>query len=357
MKQFQVSPPRLISWEVTQACNLRCAHCRASAEDEIDPLAFDTERALEVIDQILEVGKPLLILTGGEPLMRPDIFDLAAYASEKGLPLAMGTNGTLITPNIAKRMKEVFISRLSISIDFPTAEMQDRFRGLDGAFNDALNGIRNARHAGIDVQINCTITKMNLPYLDDIVSLAIKEGAMAFHPFLLVPTGRGKELKNVNPSINECERVFRWIHKKSAEMGDRILFKPTCAPFYQRIILQSIRKPPPLQGEVDMECSGFLRQGCLAGTGFCFISHTGQVQGCGYLDLEAGNINNQRFTNIWQSSYLFTHIRNLAELKGKCGVCQYRNLCGGCRARAYETTGDYLESEPLCIYRPPATRK
>jgi len=284
----------------------------------------------------------MLILTGGEALLRNDVFDLARYAVNKGLTVSIGSNGTLVTEEMAREMKQIPISRLGVSIDFPEPEMQDRFRGVEGAFDSALGGIRNAQQAGLEVQINSTITKMNLNYLDALLSMAIDIGAVAFHPFLLVPTGRGKHLKEGELTPQECERALRWISDKDRETGEKISFKPTCAPFYWRIMHQKSKGEPP----------GSLRRGCLAGTGFCFISHTGRVQGCGYLDHEAGDIKRQSFSDIWQNSPLFTELRDHTKLKGSCGACEYKEVCGGCRARAYEATGDYLQAEPYCLYQP-----
>ena len=342
----KIPPPRLVAWELTQRCNLRCIHCRAWADDTIHEGEFSIEECYKLIDQILLVGKPMLILTGGEPLMRPDLFDIANYASNKGLLVSIGTNGTLITEEIAVQMREVPISRISVSIDFPTAELQDRFRGLDGAFEKALLGIRNARQAGVEVQINCTITKGNIPYLSDILSLSMEIGAVAFHPFLVVPTGRGSLLKDEEPSAVECERVMRWMHDKATEVGDVISFKPTCAPFYWRIVHQKAQSAGIDLPSIDT------RRGCLAGTGFCFISHKGKLKGCGYLDLEAGDVREQGFAQVWENSHVFNEIRDLSKLKGRCGCCEYKVVCGGCRARAFESCGDYLESEPYCAYQP-----
>jgi radical SAM protein with 4Fe4S-binding SPASM domain len=233
-----------------------------------------------------------------------------------------------------------------VSLDFPNPEMQDRFRGAEGAFDGAVKGIQNARRAGLEVQINCTITKMNMPYLESLVSLAIDLGVVSFHPFVIVPTGRGKGLKNSELTPAECERVLRWIAQRNQEIGDTMTFRPTCAPFYWRIA----DREEALSGQ---NAAGAARRGCLAGSAFCFISHVGQVQGCGYLDVAAGNVRQQRFGEVWRDSPFFKDLRDSSRLKGKCGVCNYQVVCGGCRARAYEATGDYLEAEPYCAYQPP----
>ena len=186
---------KLVAWEITRRCNLFCAHCRASAADEEYEGELSTEEAFRLVDQIAEVAKPILILTGGEPLMRPDIFEIGKYAHSKGFRVVIGTNGTLVTEEIAERIKEVPISRISISIDFPTAALQDNFLGKEGSFTEAINGIHNAHKAGLEVQINSTITRLNAGYLPKLVDMALELKVAAFHPFLLVPTGRGKGLQ------------------------------------------------------------------------------------------------------------------------------------------------------------------
>lgn len=365
-KEENITPKlQMVAWEITRSCNLFCAHCRASATDEPYEDELSTEECFHLIDEILEVGKPVLILTGGEPLLRHDLLQVGRYAVENGLRVVMGTNGTLITEEIADKLKEIPVSRVAVSIDFPTPELQDKFRGKAGAFEAAMAGIARARQAGIEVQINSTITRLNAPYLNDLLSLALEAGAVAFHPFMLVPTGRGKGLEAVEMSPEEYEQTLNWVYDKQRELGDRIFFKPTDAPHYLRVVRQrnrrdnpqgtsSTEKPESTGAQVAMDS---LTRGCLAGTGFCFISHRGRVQGCGYLDVEAGNIRGKNFSEIWANSTLFRELRDLSNIKGKCGVCEYKGVCGGCRARAYEATGDYLEAEPYCIYEPMALRK
>lgn len=351
IKQDNSNAPilRLVAWEITRSCNLSCAHCRmpvdSRAEDELT-----TKECLSLIDEIARVGKPVLILSGGEPLMRRDLFQIASYAAERGLRVVIGTNGTLITEDIAARMKKASILRAAISLDFPTPQLQDRFRGETGAFKRAMTGITNIQQAGIEAQINSTITKLNAPYLNDLVALALKVGAIAFHPFLLVPTGRGKGLASAQLSAEEREQVLNWLYEKQLELEDKLSFKPTCAPQYQRIVKQQNRGVNK-ESDLPNPLSSMTR-GCLAGTGFCFISHQGQVQGCGYLTLKAGNTREESFQKIWADAPLFRQLRDLTNLKGKCGICEYKKVCGGCRARAYEDSGDYLEAEPNCLYQP-----
>lgn len=352
-----ISPKlQLVAWEITRGCNLFCAHCRASADGDGGDDELKTAECYRVIDEILEVGRPIIIMTGGEPLVRRDFPEIAKYAASRGLRVVVGTNGTVINGEMAAMLKEIPVSRVGISLDFPTAELQDDFRGKAGAFQAALEGISQVRKAGIGVQINSTITRLNARYLDDLLSLAMEVGAIAFHPFMLVPTGRGKNLESVVLSAAEHEATLNWIYERQSELGNRMFFRPIDAPHYFRIIRQKQKREPhkPVvtgtsHGERSMDT---LTRGCLAGTGFCFISHQGRVQGCGYLDVAAGNVRENRFSQIWYDSPLFQHLRDLSLMKGKCGECEYKRVCGGCRARAYEATGDYLEAEPYCIYQP-----
>ena len=366
-RQGSVIEPRLhlVAWEITKSCNLYCAHCRASATYGPFEGELSIEECYRVIDEILEVGKPIIILSGGEPLAREDVLPIARYAVSKGLRVVMGSNGTLVTEEMAAKMKEVPISRLAISLDFPLAELQDDFRGKKGAFEEAMAGIANARRSGIEGQINSTITKLNVSFLDKTLSLALEVGAVAFHPFLLVPTGRGKDLESVELSPQQYEETLNWIYDKQLELGDRMFFKPTDAPHYLRVMKQrqkqshrngveETKRPAFATGGHPMQS---ISRGCLAGTGFCYISHRGSVQGCGYLDIEAGNIRKESFSQIWADSALFHNLRDLSNIKGKCGICEYKRICGGCRARAYEATGDYLEAEPYCVYQPVAQRR
>ena len=359
--------PRLqmVAWEITRSCNLFCAHCRSSSTTGAYEGELSTEECLQLIDDILEVGKPVLILTGGEPLLRQDLFQIAKYAVTKGLRVVMGTNGTLITDAIAAKLKETPVSRVAISIDFPAAELQDKFRGKSGAFQAAVSGIARLRQAGVEVQINSTITRLNAQYLNELLALALESGAVAFHPFMLVPTGRGKGLETVEMSPQEYEQTLNWVYDKQKELGNSMFFKPTDAPHYQRIVRQRGGAGHPQVTSLgdksatraEDEAISSITRGCLAGTSFCFISHRGSVQGCGYLDVEAGNIRDRNFGQIWTNATLFRKLRDLSNIKGKCGICEYKMACGGCRARAYESTGDYLEAEPYCLYQPAAPRK
>ncbi len=353
---------KVVAWELTWSCNLNCIHCRAESGYDPHPNDLGTEECSRLLDQIRAVGRPMIIFTGGEPLLRPDFFEIVAYARSLDLICVVGTNGTLVTPEIAARMKAAGISRVSISLDFPMADLHDNFRGQPGAFEAAMTGIRYLKEADVPFQVNTTITTLNVDYLEQTLDLAIDLGAAAFHPFMLVPTGRGKELRDIELSAEDYEATLNWMYDRQAELGDRIFFKPTDAPHYLRIIRQRRSSCGGGCGPAQMEAKhtigtsphNQITRGCLAGTGFCFISHLGRVQGCGYLDIEAGNVREQTFGEVWFDSPLFNDIRDLSRLKGKCGACEYKRLCGGCRARAYEGTGDHLEAEPYCLYQPAA---
>jgi len=340
---------RLVAWEITRNCNLSCLHCRASATMGPYSGELDTPAAFKLLNEIAQVGKPIVILTGGEPLLREDIFDVASYGTEKGLRMVMAPNGTLITRENAVRMAASGIQRISISLDGATRKSHDRFRGVDGAYDGALQGIRHAREAGIEFQINTTITKANLSEIQAIQDLAAELGAVAHHIFLLVPTGRGKYLLDQEITARQYEKTLNWFYDQR-ELAPMQL-KATCAPHYYRILRQRAREDGQ---QVTFKTHGLdaVTRGCLGGVGFCFISHTGIVQPCGFLDLNCGDITRQSFGEVWGQSDIFLSLRDYNQLKGKCGVCEYRRVCGGCRARAYEATGDFLAEEPLCSYEP-----
>lgn len=350
IEEVRIIIPRLIAWEVIRSCNLLCSHCRASALNKSYPDELTTDECLKLIDDISSFCSPILILTGGEPLLRGDIFDIAKYAKNKGMRVVMATNGTLLDKETTDKIYSSGISRISVSIDFPDAEGQDKFRGSKGAYDKILEGIRNANISGLEVQINTTVTALNVQYLDEILKLSLNVGAVAFHLFMLVPTGRGKELCSVELSPKEYERVLNWVYDRQRE--NKIFLKPTDVPHYFRVVHQRAKKEgiiPKISSQREMEK---MTRGCLGGIGFCFISHTGNVQPCGYFDLSAGNVRKTNFKDIWFNSKLFQDLRDYSKLKGKCGICEYKEICGGCRARAYEKTGDYLEEEGYCIYKP-----
>ncbi len=340
---------RLAAWEITRNCNLSCVHCRASATNGPYTGELDTQACLRLLDQIAETGTPIVILTGGEPLLRNDIFEIAKYGTGKGLRMVMAPNGTLITEAFAEQMADSGIKRISISLDGATKEEHDNFRGVEGAFEGALRGIKFAREAGTEFQINTTITRANLAQIPVIQELAAELGAVAHHIFLLVPTGRGKYIIDQEISAEEYEQTLNWFYDQKEKTPMQL--KATCAPHYYRILRQRAKKDGK---PVTFQTHGLdaVTRGCLGGTGFCFISHRGIVQPCGFLNINCGDVTKTSFADIWKNSDVFLSLRNFDELKGKCGACEYRKVCGGCRARAYEATGDYMAQEPLCSYQP-----
>jgi len=402
---------RLVFWEVTKGCNLRCIHCRATATELSSPTDLATRAALNIIDQIAAAANPILVLSGGEPLYRSDIFQLARYATDKGLRVALATNGTLVTKDVARMIVDAGVRRVSISLDGADAATHDAFRGIPGAFDAAVQGLRNLKALGMSTQINMTIARHNAHQLPKVLELARSLGADALHTFLLVPVGCGVDIaaeQMVPPE--EYERMLNWFYDQSLAGG--IELKATCAPHYFRVARQRRAadrraaeqlariapapapaafsdKPetraaahPSTIGPTEMTMPGStgielkpqgvgrpvghpgghpgghpsdlsaMTKGCLAGTGVCFISHEGEVYPCGYLPVIAGDLRKQTFADIWENSQVFHELRDTSHLKGKCGCCEFRNVCMGCRARAYAATGDFMDEEPFCVYEP-----
>ncbi|MGC8602876.1 MAG: radical SAM protein [Desulfomonilaceae bacterium] len=348
MKPFSL---RLVAWEMTRRCNLKCVHCRAGASDVLDPNELSFSESIKLIEGIREQGTPILIMTGGEPLLRKDFFPLADHAIKTGLRAVLATNGALVTHEIAKEIAKVGIPRASVSLDGPVAKDHDDFRGVPGAFEASLNGIEMLKSAGVDVQINTTVTRRNRHQLSEMAKLVEKLNAAAFHVFLLVPTGRARDMRGEEMGPEDYEQTlleFYQIARKS-----KFETKATCAPQYYRIL----RQQAALEGiEVTENTFGLNAhtRGCLGGLSFAFISHIGDVQPCGYFDDKAGSIRKMDFSRIWLESELFSELRNFKMLEGKCGKCDYIRFCGGCRARAYEVTGRHMAEEPYCAYQPPA---
>lgn len=353
---------RLIAWEFTSACNLGCLHCRASATATPAENEMSLDEARRFIDNVVLFAKPVIILSGGEPMLRfEDVCELSRYSTGKGLRVVLASNGTLLSPDRVRMLMVSGVQRVSISLDGANVASHDSFRGLKGAFVSALTGIGALKEIGLPFQINTTITKRNLNEIQEIVNLAVMSGASALHIFLLVPTGRGKQIEGDEISPQEYEDVLNWFHKVGADGQLPIHLKATCAPHYFRIARQHVGVVAAgfsLRNTTQPKGCGYLEsmtRGCLGGVGFCFISSQGDVQPCGYLPIVAGNVRREKFSDIWQNSELLTDLRDLTKLKGKCGCCEYKVVCGGCRARAYVQSGDYMGEEPYCIYKPGKT--
>ncbi len=349
---------RLVFWETTAGCNLTCRHCRRLdlAQDGLAPGDMNTETSLRLIDSIVKFARPILVLSGGEPMIRPDIFELARYASDRGLPVALATNGTMIDGEVADRIVASGVRRVAISFDGSDAAVHDLFRGLPGSFDKAAEGFRALHERGMSMQVNCTVARHNDHQLDEIVALAGKLDADALHFFMLVPVGCGVELsKKQQLSPQRYEEVLNWVYDKTLENPD-LQIKATCAPHYFRIILQRGGKEMLTKGHGHGTMHTMTR-GCLAGTAVCFVSHTGEVFPCGYLPVSAGNVKETAFEEIWNESDLFGELRDPDNLTGKCGLCEYKNVCLGCRARSFGELGDYLAEEPYCTYEPVRARR
>ena len=370
---------RLVFWETTKACNLTCRHCRAVPQRRLGPTELKTNAAFDLIDRIAEVARPVFVLSGGEPLFRPDLFDIAEYGVETGFRMALATNGTLVNDRVAAKIADTGIARVAISVDGANAETHDRFRGLPGSHALAIRGLRSLRAEGVSVQINSTIAKHNVAEVPRLLDLALEIGADALHLFMLVPVGCGLEIAPAEMlPADEYERVLHWFDEQSKTCP--IDLKATCAPHYYRIRAQRIEEersrgdmatsfiapgtrakaaPSVLGGGRHGQHLSAMTRGCLAGTSVCFISNEGAVYPCGYLPVSAGDTRIQRFRDIWIDSEVFRQLRDPEALEGKCGDCRYQALCGGCRARAYAATGSFLAEEPFCTYRPdldPPTR-
>ena len=347
--EMAAPPLRMVAWEITRSCNLSCVHCRAAAERGPYPGELSKEEALRLIDEIVCFSTPVVILTGGEPLLREDIYDIASYGTSRGLRMVIAPNGTLVDGDKARRLKACGIRRASISLDGATPESHDRFRGVKGAFAGALRGIECLKEAGLEFQVNTTVTQKNISELPLILELAVRLGAVAHHIFLLVPTGRGKELEREALRPEEYEKILHWFYDQQEEVP--LQLKATCAPQYYRILRQRARQEGKRVASHSHGLDAVTR-GCLGGIGFCFISHQGHVQPCGYLEVFSGSLREQSLREIWETSSVFKRLRDFSSYQGRCGHCEYIRVCGGCRARAFQANGNFMSEEPLCVYQP-----
>ena len=329
--------PFIVIWEMTRSCGLRCVHCRAEALETRDPGELSLEEAFTLLSEIRRFGKPLVVLTGGDPMRRPDVFEVIEYGVSLGLHMALTPSGTSeMTREKVKLLKEKGLARLAVSLDGSDAVTHDRFRKVEGSFNWTLQILRWANELGLSTQINTTITKYNLEDLDALVGLLESLKISLWSVFFLVPVGRGKYEDEV--SAQDYEKVFH----KMADLSDRASFniKSTEAPSYRRVLIQrNTSLPKNILGIND-------------GKGFVFISHTGEIYPSGFLPLSAGNVKCQSLVSVYRDSPLFKRIRDTHELKGKCGACEFKSICGGSRSRAFAVTGDYMQSDPFCCYIP-----
>lgn len=344
--------PKWIAWEITRRCNLRCVHCRSSSEMEVKGHPdFTTAEAFRVIDDIASYAKPVLVLSGGEPLLRQDVFDIARYGNEKGLRMCLATNGTLVTEEICGKIKASGIRIVSLSLDGSTPEVHDDFRKEPGAFAGSVNAARLFKQHGIEFIINSSFTKRNQEDIPKVYRLAKELGATAWYMFMIVPTGRGEEIMNELISKEDYEDILEWHYQMEKDEHD-LLVRPTCAPHYYRVVLQKAKEEGTRFERRTLKFSTGGAKGCLAGQLICLITVDGDVLPCSYFPKAAGNVRQQSFREIWEHSELFHDMRDFKSYKGRCGSCEYINVCGGCRARAYSVYGDYMEEEPFCGYVP-----
>jgi heme b synthase len=343
--------PKWIAWETTQRCNLKCVHCRCSSDMEAATGDFTTEEAKRLIDDICEVSQPVMVLSGGEPLLRPDIFEIAAYGTSKGLRMCMATNGMLVTDEICEKMKAAEIRMVSLSLDGPNAEVHDNFRQCEGAFEGVVRAAGLFKKHGVKFLINSSFTKRNQKHIADTFRVAKSLGATAWYMFMIVPTGRGEDIMSELISKEDYEEILAW-HYHQERQEDEILMRPTCAPHYYRIVPQMAKKEGVKFERRSLTFSTGGGKGCIAAQSICLIDCFGEVRPCSYFPMSAGNVKKEKFKKIWFESPLFKDLRDFKRYKGKCGSCEYINVCGGCRARAYAVTGDYMDEEPFCNYMP-----
>lgn len=349
--------PKWIAWEITRRCNLRCIHCRSASEMEVKGHPdFSTEEAFRIIDDISSYARPVMVLSGGEPLIRSDVFDIARYGTEKDLRMCLATNGTLVDDEICERIKESGIKIVSLSLDGSNEDVHDNFRNQKGAFSGTINAARLFKKHGIEFIINSSFTKRNQEEIPKVYRLAKELGATAWYMFMIVPTGRGEEIMSELISKEDYEEILEWHYQMEKDESD-MLVRPTCAPHYYRVVLQRSRDEKVRFQRRTLKFSTGGAKGCIAGQLICLIDVDGNVLPCSYFPKSAGNIRERSFKDIWENSDLFKELRDFKRYKGRCGSCEYINVCGGCRARAYSVYGDYLEEEPFCSYVPVKMRK
>ncbi len=349
--------PKWIAWEITRRCNLNCVHCRSSSEmDAKGHPDFSTEEAYRVIDDVSGYAKPVIVLSGGEPLLREDVFEIAEYGTSKGLRMCLATNGTLVNSRICEKIKSSGIRIVSLSLDGSTDKVHDDFRNQEGAFAGVINAARLFREHNIEFIINSSFTKRNQEEIPKVYKLAKELGATAWYMFMIVPTGRGEEIMSELISKEDYDDILEW-HYDMEKKEEKMLVRPTCAPHYYRVILQKSKEDGEKFERRSLKFSTGGAKGCIAGQVIALIDVDGNVLPCSYFPKSAGNVREKTFKEIWEESELFKEMRDFKKYKGRCGSCEFINVCGGCRARAYSVYGDYLEEEPFCGYVPYKMRK
>jgi radical SAM protein len=348
MLDFSESP-MLVIWELTQACDLACRHCRASARPERHPAELSTGEAYAVLEQIRELGDPLVVITGGDPLKRPDLFNIIGRSVSLGLRTTVTPSATpLLTPAAVARFKDAGGARMALSLDGADRESHDGFRGVEGSFARTMAALRFAARIGLETQVNTTVARHNVARLGEIARLVEESRARLWSVFFLVVTGRARLEDDL--TAEEYEEVFGFLYRTSLAAPFDI--KTTEAPHYRRYYAQQ-RKRTGVGAQAAP--SAIQRHaGVNDGKGLVFVSHTGEIYPSGFLELSAGNVRTHRIAGAYRHSSLFQVIRDADALEGKCGVCDFRNLCGGSRSRAYALTGNFMASDPRCVYQPAA---
>ena len=356
--------PFLVIWETTQSCALACRHCRASAQPGRDPRELTTEEGRGVIDQVADLGTPILILSGGDPVNRPDLFELVRHGKSRGLRMATIPAATdCLTRELVQGLKDAGLDQMAVSIDFPRAELHDGFRGVPGAFDKTMQAVQWAHEAGLPLQVNTTVCGDTAPYLEEMADFVQGLGIVFWEVFFLVPMGRGSVLTGL--SASECERLFEVIYR--VQRKDGFIVKVTEAPHYRRHVAQrelreagASARPEGLAAmparltvsEGPGHTVGLAPRGVNSGNGFLFVSHLGEVMPSGFLPIPVGNVRETTLASAYRESPLFRQLRQPELLKGRCGRCEFREICAGSRSRAYGLTGDPFETDPWCSYEP-----
>ena len=341
--------PMLVIWEVTQACDLACVHCRASAQSARHPQELTTQQGYRLLNEIRSFGEPLMVFTGGDPLKRPDLYDLVRHSVKIGLRTNVTPSATpLLTAEAIDKFKEAGVSRMAISVDGPDAATHDDFRGIPGTFDRAMLALRHARDIGLDTQFQTTVTRRNMDRLAEVAEIVKEVRSKMWSLFFLIVTGRA--LENDDLAAAEYEKVFEFMYElsKTAPYG----IKTTEAMHYRRYVAQRIRAEHGVTENENAKGVAWRTAGVSDGKGFVFVSHTGEILPSGFLPVSGGNVLRDSLTDVYRNSDLFRSLRDTTQRGGKCGLCEYQKVCGGSRSRAYAFTGDFLAEDPRCVYQP-----
>ena len=341
--------PMLVIWEVTQACDLACVHCRASAQPERHPRELSTEQGFRLLEEIRSFGEPLMVFTGGDPLKRPDLYELIRYSVRLGLRTNVTPSATpLLTSEAIENFQKAGVSRMAISLDGPDAATHDAFRGIPGTFDRAMFALRHARDIGLDTQLQTTVTRRNMARLAEVAEIAKEVRTRMWSLFFLIVLGRAAGGDDLDAS--EYEKVFEFMYElsKTAPFG----VKTTEAMHYRRYVAQRIKAEHGISENENAKGVAWRTAGVSDGKGFVFVSHTGEIFPSGFLPVSGGNVLCDSLVDTYQNSVLFRTLRDTTQRGGKCGLCEYQKICGGSRSRAYSLTGDYLAEDPRCVYQP-----